>query len=349
MRLLLGFVLVLLSIGGLFLMSAVFFADTINIFGKIWKGRADFNPARVSGWWRLLGATLGLIGFLFILELAGFNFLDDIFVALKWQSPDTPMGMPARIFFFLFGCALVYVGYRCFGRAQRYEALPANEVMAEDTRPPVLYLRSFKDDPRVARQMGMSGADGFRVTNEESEIAAIFKKIGPVIAIGKPGEAMPYVGAARMYVGKGDWQACVQNLMSQARLVILRAGNTEGLWWEIAESVKRVKPEKLIFLIPLNRNGYEKFREQAETHFPSRLPEYEGWRIPVTTIRAVLFFDKDWTSHLLPVQQTVSEYWLNAVSHAGESPTDRKEPVLRLVLENTFQPILAQKFKELRN
>jgi hypothetical protein len=38
----------------LFLMSAVFFADTINIFGKIWKGRADFNPARVSGWWRRL-------------------------------------------------------------------------------------------------------------------------------------------------------------------------------------------------------------------------------------------------------------------------------------------------------
>jgi hypothetical protein len=36
------------------LMSAVFFADTINIFGKIWKGRADFNPARVSGWWRRL-------------------------------------------------------------------------------------------------------------------------------------------------------------------------------------------------------------------------------------------------------------------------------------------------------
>jgi hypothetical protein len=349
MRLLLGFVLVLLSIGVLVWISVVLFADAINFLGKIWKSRSNFDPARDSGWWRLLGAVLFLCGFLFICELAGFHFLDDIFVALEWQSPDTQMGMPARIFFFLLGCALVYVGYRCFGRAQRWEELPADEVMAEDTRPPVLYLRSFKDDPRVARQMGMSGADGFRITNEESEIAAIFNKVGPVIAIGKPGEAMPYVGAARIYVGKGDWQACVQDLMSQARLVILRAGNTQGLWWEIAESVKRVKPEKLIFLIPLNRRDYEKFRGQAETHFPCRLPEYEGWRIPVTTIRAVLFFDKDWMSHLLPVQETVSEYWLNAVSHAGESPTDRKEPVMRRVLENTFQPILAQKFKELRN
>ena len=42
------------------------------------------------------------------------------------------------------------VAWRLFRRAQKYEAPDADEVMRSDPRPPVLYLRSFRDDGGVA-------------------------------------------------------------------------------------------------------------------------------------------------------------------------------------------------------
>jgi hypothetical protein len=49
-------------------------------------------------------------------------------------------------------------------------------------------------------------------------------KIGPFVAIGRPGERLPQLGAIRLYVADPEWQEMVTRLMSEAALVVLRAG-----------------------------------------------------------------------------------------------------------------------------
>jgi hypothetical protein len=46
---------------------------------------------------------------------------------------------------------LLVVGSACFSTARKISAKSAQAVAAQDLRPPVLYLRSFKDDPTAAK------------------------------------------------------------------------------------------------------------------------------------------------------------------------------------------------------
>jgi hypothetical protein len=241
--------------------------------------------------------------------------------------------------------ALIFYGLRLFQRANRFDAPSGVKVLSDDKRAPVLYLRSFEDDPKVARRVGIAG---FKLNNEEEDIAEIVGTLGPFVAIGRPGEVLPHSGAARLYVGEGDWHERGRKLLSLAGLVILRAGDTSGLWWEVEESAKTVRPERLVFLVPLKQREYDDFRRKAENYLPCRLPEYTGRRIPATTIRGVLLFDSDWTPHLLPVQETYFGYYgrvfltfpLFTPFLLLNNMLVRKQSHTRRVLEKTLQPIL---------
>ena len=89
----------------------------------------------------------------------------------------------------------------------------------------MLYLQSFEDDERGARMKGS--------LTEEEHLANVLSQIGPFLAIGRPGERLPEVGASRIYVGDEDWQSEVRELLGTARLVIIRTGRTMGLGWGI--------------------------------------------------------------------------------------------------------------------
>ena len=82
----------------------------------------------------------------------------------------------------------------------------------------------------------------------EQEMAFMLERIGPVIAIGKPGEPLPELGAARRYVGDDEWRAVVGQMMNDAVLVVIRAGETANLWWETHEALTRCSPERVIIV-----------------------------------------------------------------------------------------------------
>ena len=42
--------------------------------------------------------------------------------------------------------------------------------------------------------------------------------VGPVLAIGRPGEKLAHLGAARLYVSDDDWQNVAHRLMASAQL-----------------------------------------------------------------------------------------------------------------------------------
>ena len=108
----------------------------------------------------------------------------------------------------------------CFKQERKHRTVTVQEWTARVTRPPVLYLRSFQDDTTAAAYTKGSGmlslllpfASRMTTLTEEEQLAMVMNEIGPFIAIGRPGEQWPELGAARMYVGDDEWQATINNL-----------------------------------------------------------------------------------------------------------------------------------------
>src|ERR1700689_734469 len=68
----------------------------------------------------------------------------------------------------------------------------------------------------------------------------------PGDAIGRPGEGLPALGAARFYVANAHWQEKVADVATVARLVVWASGTTQGLQWEITHLIRSLAPEKLV-------------------------------------------------------------------------------------------------------
>jgi len=183
------------------------------------------------------------------------------------------------------------LGTGTYVTGMKLAAARAEDILEKDTRPPVLYLRSFLDDRidtgHVVRK------------SQEQALASVFNHIGPFIAIGDPGDPLPELGAARLYVGK-EWKEVVEDLINRARLVVLRAGPTPGFWWEFEHVIRTSPPEKILVLIPFGRVEYEAFSQRANAFLPHPLPEYRVSRPPDAPIKAMVYFRPDGTSYILP-------------------------------------------------
>jgi hypothetical protein len=157
----------------------------------------------------------------------------------------------ARIGLGLVGGTLYAIGGHLYRRGKKATAVPAEQILKSDPRPPVVYLRSFRDDSATALVPNSSVSTLFSVTRtEEQQIAEVFGELGPFIAIGRPGESLPELGAARMHVANEQWQETVADLMKRARLVLYRASDTQGFKWEVQRGGELLGPTRMAFLIP---------------------------------------------------------------------------------------------------
>jgi hypothetical protein len=203
--------------------------------------------------------------------------------------------------FFGLAVALGKSSRRAFFRGKSMVAASAAEVMARDPRPPVLYLRSFTADDLASAAMGQYGALVALLNTEEETLAQVLAEIGPVIAIGRPEEELPHIGAARLYVSHDLWQDEVLRLMSRAGLVVLRAGDSAGLWWEVERATQLMPPERILFLLSSDQQQYDLFRAKVHNYLPCCLPDLSLDRkmLQLGTIGAILYFNSDWTPHLI--------------------------------------------------
>lgn len=163
---------------------------------------------------------------------------------------------PAAWFFVPVVAFFVRPAGREFGDSRRLMMPSAHVLMERDPRPPVLYLRSFSSDgsydqnprlERLAEKRVLSPA--FRRRPHEEAIAEVAMSAGPVIAIGRPGENISEIGAARMYVPHAQWMTAVAHYLATARLVIIRIGDSQELIWDL-EAALRIGPlEKAICVL----------------------------------------------------------------------------------------------------
>lgn len=231
----------------------------------------------------------------------------------------------------MLGCALLTLAsVKCFVHAKRLRSPNALEILASEHRPPVVYFRPFRADVKAKPR-------GLRTTTEEEAIAYAVNDIGPLIAIGTPEETLPSLGAARMYVDNEKWREAALDLLGRAAVVVMRIGSTPGFWWEFETVMQRVKPEKLVLLIPRDQALYEEFRLASHKLMPTPLPALTGWdhdwiarKWPSNRLKAVILFDSKWAATVVDVQTL----WLPFLRRSGRKGM---APVLRMALRPVYQ------------
>ena len=184
----------------------------------------------------------------------------------------------------------------------------------DDTRKAILFLRPFtQDGVQAFVPVGnLKGALAWSKTGGRYEdmIRHAFREMGPILAIGNPGEKLPQTGATRAYFSRSDeqgWKQKVGELLADSQLVLLQVGDSPGLGWEVEHAVDTLAstPTCLVLCIPTPRQGllgllskrlrerrrkrmYQAFRELHGSTFPKGLPEKIG-------NEQFICFDQDWT------------------------------------------------------
>lgn len=251
--------------------------------------------------------------------ICGILFSFALIVAGLVISPDATDFHILPTWLFIGGVFGIYMSVAQLRLSRRYLAPNADELLQRDTRPPVVYLRPFDADDVDASATDLGDYFGGQGTfdeamgaSEEEQLAVAMNEIGPFVAIGKPYDILPKLGAARIRVSDKEWQAKVTEWVARAQLIVLRLGFTGGVRWEIAHIVEHCPPEKLVLLVPFTpATGYETFREQMRQHFKRELPEIDrqNWTPPLS-VCGLMYFTAGWEPHFVALERPL----LNRIS-----------------------------------
>ena len=103
--------------------------------------------------------------------------------------------------------------------------------------------------------------------------------IGPVVAVGEPGEELPPLGPYRLFLPAGNWQGEVERLIASARAVFLVLGRSKGVLWELERILARENPGGVTVIVPPAEPGdleqrWEAFLALAKDHRVWRLAQH---------------------------------------------------------------------------
>jgi hypothetical protein len=205
---------------------------------------------------------------------------------------------------YLLGAGGIALGTCLLQVGRKLWAPLADEMLGDGPRAPILLLRSFSDDELQLGQGGNITLSWTRAANEtfEERIAGILQAYGPVIAIGRPGEKVRPLGAARMYVSHQEWQQRVAELLNRCQVVAMIVGQIkgeDGLAWEVRRLLEVQPSDKVLLIFP----PLAKSESEVDKALDVRWQQYVrlgGGRIQPYAPGAVLAqFGKDGNCHLV--------------------------------------------------
>jgi hypothetical protein len=283
------------------------------------------------------------LGFCWILRLAGIAlFLSPFFLdryishVQNGGNPDSNVdnGLFPQLAVFsvlsitisIGGVALVQLGHRL--------GLSGAEIHLESSITPILFLRSFGADGRgnlnpdgfaaaalgirasvLFEKLGVLGnihpiralrlAVGCACDTSEEQLARFFRKLGPFVAVGRPGEVIATSGAERLYIEEDEWKCRIVELLQRSQVIVLQPGRSRGIWWEIETCVRTLPPEKLLFCLSGLENSaeaYDEFRARLEGIINRPLPRNIG-------NRRFICFDPNWNPQALSITYSSPLLW----------------------------------------
>ena len=165
-----------------------------------------------------------------------------IVLALVQQAMGYEVGPPAPQ-------VAAFAGVWAFYRTMRHTKPRAAELRAKDVRPPVLILREFSDDAL--------GATFNPARSFEHFFTRELDRIGPTISVGRPGERLAPLGAARDYLDTHDWKSVVGTMIDDAAVVAFLLGDSENLLWEFRRTVETRGKGRALVIVPPLQDGTE--------------------------------------------------------------------------------------------
>jgi hypothetical protein len=239
--------------------------------------------------WAIGRRLLGLVCYLAML-VAIFGCLATLGSGAPPQNQNNPVALGIGL-----GCMVAWPLLGTLGL--RFTSRSGITMLRWSRKRPIVYLRSFAadaawfDSPLDLFWLIVRGA---RYETYEWSLAKAVRSVGPLIAIGEPGEKLSPLGAARIYVEGDNWQKVVEELVERSQLVILRAGRTPGFWWELEHLVKSCDPRKVVIYLPERDRGglYQHLREKSVGLLPRPLPDH-------TAAAMFLGFGPGWEPRLL--------------------------------------------------
>lgn len=207
------------------------------------------------------------------------------------------------------GPVTIVLGAFLLYRGKQYAARGMAQAEFQREHPPVVYLRSFSKDESLSGQVF-----GALITpkmlaglvTEEEQLAQAVAPIGPLVAIGRPGERLPKPGAIRAYATDAEWKDVVTHWLTTARLVILRPGITQGVWWEMEHAIATARPDRFILLlVRVKAVEYGALSVLLNHQLHMALPpmrDVQRWR----RVSGFFEFGNDWTPRFLPLG---APYW----------------------------------------
>jgi len=180
---------------------------------------------------------------------------------------------------------------RMYDSGRRRLALRLDEVRAFDPRAPLLLLRSFADDNLpLERRFSILGNLLQRPFTLEELIVDRLWQVGPVMAIGSPGETLRPAGAAREYVPDGVWHERLLSGLDESAWVVGILGASEGVVWEFGQVEARGAFDRFVLVVPphatpIVRRRWEALARAVPAAADAALPADETPGLPL----AVLF------------------------------------------------------------
>jgi hypothetical protein len=139
-------------------------------------------------------------------------------------------------------------------RGRRVQLRSADAVLTDDPRPPILFLRSFKDDQiKLMQRVRLAGLEPEQRIRFEEALGFMVGDFGPFLAVGEPGEGLPQLGAARAYLSDDAWQAQVLSWIAQSQVIAMLCGPTRWVHWEMKNIVAAGQLQRLLLFLPPGR------------------------------------------------------------------------------------------------
>jgi hypothetical protein len=145
------------------------------------------------------------------------------------------------------------VAGRIWNRGRRQSALDLHGIRQLDTRPPTILLRSFGDDnlPLDKRyHFFWFFFTAQEMLTLESFVVDQIWRLGPVLAIGNPGERLSPLGAAREYISDDRWRSRIREYLTESRYVVSVLGATPGLSWEYEQMLALGRDHDVLVVFP---------------------------------------------------------------------------------------------------
>jgi hypothetical protein len=189
--------------------------------------------------------------------LFGVAFITILFEANR--DSDTPSVLVVLTFAltFLLFMALAFMRPKVIKLEQKrrddYALLLFNAAKAGDIQTFAVFLRPFYTTKKIRDyvQTQVYTGSGWMTTTQEYQleqtIVEALDKLMPVVALGKPGEA---IGVGRILINESIWRNAAAQLMDHATLIICIPSTRPGSEWELEEILRHGYLAKSVFIMP---------------------------------------------------------------------------------------------------